>query len=33
MISLGFADKRAHLRITLPATTVRGLAGAAGATP
>jgi hypothetical protein len=31
MISMGFADKRAHLRITLPATTIRGLAGAAGA--
>ncbi len=26
MISMGFADKRAHLRITLPASTIRGLA-------
>jgi len=27
MISIGFADKRAHLRLTLPAATFRGLAG------
>ncbi len=27
MMSLGFADKRAHLRLTLPAATFRGLAG------
>jgi hypothetical protein len=29
MLSAGFADKRAHLRITLPAATFRGLAGGA----
>lgn len=29
MLSMGFADKRAHLRITLPAATIRGLAGGA----
>jgi hypothetical protein len=28
MISMGFADKRAHLRITLPAATFRGFTGA-----
>lgn len=27
MMSMGFADQRAHLRIALPAATVRGLAG------
>ena len=27
MVSLGFADKRGHLRLTLPAATIRGLAG------
>jgi hypothetical protein len=27
MVSMGFADKRGHLRITLPVATVRGLAG------
>ncbi|HWU90055.1 MAG TPA: hypothetical protein VN253_22485, partial [Kofleriaceae bacterium] len=27
MMSLGFADKNAHLRITLPAATLRGFAG------
>jgi hypothetical protein len=26
MLSMGFADKRAHLRITLPAATIRGFA-------
>jgi hypothetical protein len=29
MMSMGFADKRAHLRITVPAATLRGLAGGA----
>jgi hypothetical protein len=29
MMSMGFADKRAHLRITMPAATIRGLAGGA----
>jgi hypothetical protein len=28
MLSMGFADKRAHLRITLPAATLRGFTGA-----
>lgn len=27
MVSLGFADKNAHLRLTLPAATLRGMAG------
>jgi hypothetical protein len=27
MLSMGFSDKRAHLRITLPAATIRGLTG------
>ena len=27
MLSFGFADKNAHLRLTLPAATIRGLAG------
>ncbi len=31
MLSMGFADKRAHFRLTLPAATVRGLA--AGGVP
>jgi hypothetical protein len=26
MMSMGFADQRAHLRLALPATTIRGLA-------
>jgi hypothetical protein len=27
MMSVGFADRRAHLRIALPAATIRGLTG------
>ena len=29
MMSMGFADKRAHLRLALPASTVRAFAGGA----
>jgi hypothetical protein len=28
MMSMGFADKRAHIRIALPSKTARGFAGA-----